>query len=190
LLSKLEPGGGTGILANHSSREAIAAIWITRHKDDFYDEEPDNGFLESLRHKSFKRAILPKVDEEKRWTDSMRDLRVAKDVGAVIIGCQPPGSEGQVWRGGVRLCTTMAGRGPRGRINDKVKLSTTTGTERRGKGFRIGSPPSQLLKVPPVGLENYCGHWRLCFRSCCSQTRASKKRRARKKIRIRLSRHI
>ncbi len=105
MLSKLEPGGGTGILANHSSREAIAAIWITRHKDDFYDEEPDNGFLESLRHKSFKRAILPKVDEEKRWTDSMRDLRVAKDVGAVIIGCQPPGSEGQVWRGRVRLCT-------------------------------------------------------------------------------------
>ncbi|KIL63060.1 hypothetical protein M378DRAFT_732570 [Amanita muscaria Koide BX008] len=32
---------------------------------------------ESLRHKSIKRAILAKVDEERKWTDSMRGVRAA-----------------------------------------------------------------------------------------------------------------
>jgi len=86
-------------------------------EDDFYDEEHWNmarvscRFLWRVWHKMIKCTTLAGVDE-KRWTDSMRGLRVAKVVEAALSLAASP--QGQVWRSEVRLRTTMASRGPRG----------------------------------------------------------------------------
>ncbi|KAF8636281.1 hypothetical protein AX17_003660 [Amanita inopinata Kibby_2008] len=50
---------------------------------------------ESLRHKSIKRAILARVDEEKKWTDSIRKMRAAtlarlkSDTSCDVDGADP-----------------------------------------------------------------------------------------------------
>ena len=78
--------------ASAASRPLLPALSLLRDSFEFgADDQEDGGSdreeddrvpWESLRHKSIKRAILAKVDEEKRWTDSMRGLRSAKAVGA------------------------------------------------------------------------------------------------------------
>lgn len=72
--------------ASAASRPLLPALSLLRDSFDFGADEEEGGSdreddrvpWESLRHKSIKRAILEKVDEEKRWTDSMRGLRSAE----------------------------------------------------------------------------------------------------------------
>jgi hypothetical protein len=129
------PGGAPSrSSASAASRPLLPALSLLRDSFDFgaddqedggSDREEDDGVpWESLRHKSIKRAILAKVDEEKRWTDSMRGLRSAKAVGA-----------------GAATATATAGTWSLAREDHDRGRSRSTRTDRslgqREDGFRI-----------------------------------------------------
>ena len=116
-------------------------------EEDFDDEEPDKSQLrvpwESLRHKSIKRAILAKVDEEKRWTDSMRGLRAAKAVRAALSLTARSGGASVEKRGTV---THHNGRSRSTRTECQRSERQQREQGEVGRGFRIvmESPPPQL----------------------------------------------
>ncbi|KAF8345065.1 hypothetical protein F5887DRAFT_1074713 [Amanita rubescens] len=135
-------------------------------EDDFCDEEPDKSQLrvpwESLRHKSIKRAILAKVDEEKRWTDSMRGLRAAKAVGAALsLGSRSGGASvekrGTVTHHNGRSRSTRMARSQRRRSERQQEQGEV------GRGFQIvmESPPPQLPTPGSAGDGNGKAPWSL-----------------------------
>ncbi len=127
--------------------------------DDFYNKELDNSQLkvpwESLRHKSIKRAIIAKVDQEKRWTDSMRGLRAAKAVGAALSLAARSGGPSMEKRGTVthhngRSRSTRKARSQRQRAERQQEQGEV------GRGFRIvmESPPPKLPTPGSAGDGN------------------------------------
>ena len=146
-----------------ATRPLLPALSLLRDSFDFEAEE-DGGSdredeqvpWESLRHKSIKRAILAKVDEERRWTDSMRGLRSAKAVGAAARSLARLGGSSAAPsdhdRGRSRSTRTDRSRGQRGEQLEEGE-----------RGFRImaESPPPQIPTPGSSGSGGKQAAWSL-----------------------------
>lgn len=80
--STRRPNHSQPLMPSRSVSTIVLADDESDQVDDDYEEskrhyDKEQVPWESLRHKSIKRAILAKVDEERKWTDSMRGVRAA-----------------------------------------------------------------------------------------------------------------
>lgn len=118
------------LIQSRSATLALLDMYDSDQEDEIEHEDADGSGKnalqvpwESLRHKSIKRAILARVDEEKKWSDSVRGVRAAK-ARAALAGLIP------------------------GIGADRSRAQSTWSQRGDGeRGFRIvvESPPPQIL---------------------------------------------
>ncbi|KAF8622032.1 hypothetical protein AX15_007319 [Amanita polypyramis BW_CC] len=127
---------------SHSTMSGLLEMYDSDWEDEVEDTDEDKSGKnkqqipwESLRHKSIKRSILAKVDEEKKWSDSVRSLRAAK-ARAALANLMPKSEDG-----------TDVGVDRSRTISIGENYSQRKGEDRDGEGgFRIDveSPPPQI----------------------------------------------